>query len=150
MLAPQLQRLDEDTCLRADNVRRLLAATRGNQALIAASHGDPTAAEGRQGNHRPTCSAYYKLGWTLQASASRRSREELVAAAHAEGVALDAGFRGFTRRSSRRCRTAAPLKNAERAASSTVLLHHPILLCDRETIVRLAATLQRLDRWLQR
>ena len=41
---------------------------------------------------------------------------------------LDAGFRGFALRSSRRCRAAGPLTQSQRAAEQMIVLHHPILL----------------------
>ena len=52
----------------------------------------------------------------------------MLAALRAEGVAADAGFRGFARRSTKRCRHAGALPESKRAASGTVLLHHPVLL----------------------
>ena len=55
-------------------------------------------------------------------------RATFLAALQAEGVAIDEGFRGFTRRSERRCRRVGALEHSDRAAQQTVLLHHPVLL----------------------
>ena len=73
-------------------------------------------------------------------------REAFIAAVRAEGVALDAGFRGFTRRSERRCRKIGQLEHSRRAAESTVLLHHPVLLEGPEVIDRVAAALRKVLR----
>ena len=62
----------------------------------------------------------------------------------AEGVAMDAGFRGFTRRTSGRCRVVGDLVNASAAASGTLVLHHPVLLAPAETISRVAEALRKV------
>jgi len=89
--------------------------------------------------------SYYKLAWQYDPSqCGGANRESFVAAVQAEGVALDTGFHGFTRRPERRCRKVGDLEHAQRAAESTVLLHHPVLLQPAETIDRVAATLQKV------
>ena len=62
----------------------------------------------------------------------------------AEGVALDAGFRGFARRSSRRCRHSGDLAQCRRAAASTLVLHHPVLLKSAETVDRVATAVEKV------
>jgi hypothetical protein len=62
----------------------------------------------------------------------------------AEGVALDAGFRGFAGRSGTRCRIAGSLSHSAVAAEQTVILHHPVLLAAPGTIVRVAEALRRV------
>jgi hypothetical protein len=54
--------------------------------------------------------------------------DEFVAALHAEGLPIDRGFRGFVGRPSRRCRKVGDLTHSRRAAETTIVLHHPILL----------------------
>lgn len=80
-------------------------------------------------------SAWYKLPWLLQDGVDR---EVVVSRLRAEGVPVDVGFRGFAKRTARRCRKFGELTNAIRASSSTILLHHPALLepaATREQIV---------------
>jgi dTDP-4-amino-4,6-dideoxygalactose transaminase len=73
--------------------------------------------------------AYYKVGFQFDAAAFGLSRERFVAAARAEGVALDEGFRALhVGRSPGRFRQAGPLPEAERAHAGCVVLHHPVLL----------------------
>jgi dTDP-4-amino-4,6-dideoxygalactose transaminase len=86
--------------------------------------------------------AYYKLGFLYDAdSLGGFTRAEFIAAVRAEGIAVDAGFRGFLSRSARRCRRPDRLPVAEAAAASTVLLHHPVLLEPLEVIDRVADTI---------
>ena len=89
--------------------------------------------------------AFYKLPWLYDADATGGiDRQQFIAAVRAEGVALDVGFRGFTRRTLRRCRKVGPLEHSRRAAESTVLLHHPVLLEEPEVIDRVAAALRKV------
>lgn len=137
VLVPQLKRLQER------NQRRAIAAARLASQLTAA----PQIIAPFE--HRPeTAPAYYKLGLlyrpscdaTDQATALQR-RQRFIAAVQAEGVAIDAGFRGFANRSVSRCRTSGPLVSAHRAAQATLVLHHPVLLEPLETIDRVAAAI---------
>ncbi len=84
---------------------------------------------------------FYKL--PILADQASISRTQFLAAIQAEGVAMDVGFRGFAKRSQRRCRQAGSLHNAVRAAADTMLLHHPILIASDEQIHRLITTIQR-------
>jgi hypothetical protein len=58
----------------------------------------------------------------------------LVAAFQAEGIAMGTGFRGFHKRTERRCRTIGTLEHARQAAEKTIILHHPVLLESSEVI----------------
>ena len=90
---------------------------------------------------------FYKLAWRLQVEGDvEAARERFIEAIQAEGVAVDAGFRGFTRRSDRRCRKAHPLGASARAARATLLLHHPVLLEDGSTVHRVATALAKVAR----
>jgi perosamine synthetase len=136
VLLPQLEKLDARNAARAAAVERLLGQLmdpRAPRPLV----NRPTAALTRPG--------YYKLGFQFTpGDGPIASRDEFSTAARAEGIALDAGFRGFTHRSERRCRRPMPLPNAERAAANMLVLHHPILLEAHDTIDRLAAGIRKL------
>lgn len=137
VLLPQVERLDEDNRQRVRAVQRLLDACRQLPHLQPVA--DPWPG---------TIPVHYKLAWLCLESPDTAGgpvhvRDELAARLRAEGVAADAGFRGFTQRSERRCRRVGPLTNATRAATQTLLLHHPILLESDATISLLAETLIR-------
>jgi len=140
VLPPQLEKLAARNETRRDNVKRLLAALREVKALT------PVLNPADAGH-----ASYYKLAWLYDSShCGGANHESFVAAARAEGVALDTGFHGFARRPERRCRKVGDLPHAQRAAESTVLLHHPVLLESAETIDRVAAALQKVATGLVR
>jgi perosamine synthetase len=94
--------------------------------------------------------AYYKLAWRYlpangdrQSDCSQPKRGALICALQAQGIAIDAGFRGFKKRSANRCRMVGELINAQSAAETTLLLHHPILL-HPDQINLLAETMQKV------
>ena len=132
VLLPQINRLAERNRTRAANVRGLLAQL-GEDARLRAVALD-----------RPECSpSYFKLAWLYQPH-RQTSRETFLAASQAEGIPIDAGFRGFTHRGPRRCRRLGPLTHSRTAAERTVLLHHPILLQPATTIERLAQGIRKV------
>ena len=90
--------------------------------------------------------AYYKLPIIIQKD-SPFDRAKFLSAIQEEGVAMDVGFRGFAKRSTRRCRHAGSLENAAWAAENTMLLHHPILLSDDEQIDRLTGAIERCHKY---
>lgn len=118
VLIPQLRRLKERNRTRHNNVaylRRLLDDLTCLKPVAATSDSD-----------RP---AFYKLALLLDTPPDTTcTRQQFISAVRAEGIALDAGFRGFTRRSPRRCRKPGSLAASQRAADQTMLLHHPVLL----------------------
>ena len=71
-------------------------------------------------------------------------RDAFSAAARAEGIALDPGFRGFLRRGDRRRRIHGDCSTARSVIDRTLVLHHPILASDDATLDRAAVTLARL------
>ena len=85
-----------------------------------------------------TLPAFYKLPWLLQDRTPGWTRAEFVQALIAEGLSIGEGFRGFLRRSPRRCRKVGTLVNCQIAAQQTVVLHHPILLQTQEQISKVA------------
>ena len=132
-LPPQLHKLAARNARRNESVARLLAATGRLQALR------PVAT-----NPAESQPAYYKLAWCYDERQTAISREHFIAMIQAEGVAIDAGFRGFTRRGTRRCRRSGGLINSQQAADSTVLLHHPVLLAGDTAIDLVAAALNKV------
>jgi perosamine synthetase len=134
VLLPQLAKLEERNATRLANARRLVAALRDVPALAA-------PADQATGS-RP---AFYKLGWFyLPEHCGGAPRETFLAAVRAEGVALDAGFRGFVLRPASRARKDQPLENSRRAADATVLLHHPVLLENAATVDRVAGAVRKV------
>jgi perosamine synthetase len=128
ILLPQLARLAERNARRRANVERLLAQTKDVSGLRPPVN--PTAS---------SAPSYYKLAWRYCAAETGDCPiDEFVAAIQAEGVPMDTGFRGFARRTGRRCRKVGSLPHSQRAADSTLLLHHPILLESAERIEGLA------------
>ena len=129
LLLPQLEMLGERNSMRRRSFEILQAETADLTQLT------PLRAEA--GNQ----TTYYKVPWLLCGDVSR---EEIIRAAQAQGVALDSGFRGFVRRSARRCRHADSLDHSRRAAESTLLLHHPVLLEEPPVIEKIAHVLHGL------
>lgn len=127
VLLPQLALLDTRNAIRQKNAAYLVEKIRELDGLapIEKIPLDSTA-------------SFFKLGWLFNEDGWTVNREQFLAALQAEGVAIDAGFRGFTRRGSQRCRRVGELTNSARAAANTVLLHHPILLETESTIERVA------------
>jgi dTDP-4-amino-4,6-dideoxygalactose transaminase len=139
VLNPQWDKLAERNRFRAQQVARLIAMTNDLTAFksssATASNNDATISA----ENEP---AYYKFGWQLVRGAQR---ERWLSAAQALGLPVDAGFRGFSRRGTARCRSIGGLEHAREAAASTVVLHHPVLLQSDEIIARLAQGLRMLD-----
>jgi dTDP-4-amino-4,6-dideoxygalactose transaminase len=118
VLVPQLATLTERNRQRAAAVERLLEQTATVAPLV------PLVNRTAQSQ-----SVYYKLAWRYVAEAvGGMPLDEFLAALRAEGAPVDRGFRGFAGRSEKRCRRVTPLIESRRAAETTLLLHHPILL----------------------
>ncbi len=123
VLKPQIAKLSEHHRRRHDAVAFLLTQT--NSIDILAPLRNTTGGS----------PAFYKVAWRVHASVDR---DDMIALAQAEGVALDRGFRGFVKRSARRCRKPVPLERSRAAADQTVLLHHPVLLQPRPILEQVA------------
>jgi dTDP-4-amino-4,6-dideoxygalactose transaminase len=152
VLVPQLQRLAERNHVRRAGVERILAAT--SQCT------DLQPVQNRSGVEP----SYYKLAWMFEgdqrlaqqlaqqlakqlAQQLAGGRENFLAEAQSQRIPLDAGFRGFALRSSRRCRVAGELQHSAAAAARTVVLHHPVLLAGEDALARMIERLvQILDR----
>ena len=89
---------------------------------------------------------FYKLPILLKESSSI-DRASFLSAIQAEGVAMDIGFRGFAKRSMRRCRRTGSVNNAVMAAENTMLLHHPILLSDEDDVEKLISAIERCHKY---
>jgi len=134
VLLPQLESLAARNDERKNAVARLRAELAEESALKmvrAASDGDSPA--------------YYKLAWLLTAELSR---DEFIAAAQAEGLAIDAGFRGMAQRPVSRCRKVGELPHSHDAADQTILLHHPVLSAGDSVVARVSAAIRKVIRGL--
>ena len=126
VLRPQLAKLGVRNSKRRGRVATILEATAGLGEWLR-----PIAC---RANAEP---AYYKLAWSLiplenEAESEPALRERLIAKLQAAGAPIDVGFRGFTRRSTRRCEKCGSLEQSERLSQSTLLLHHPVLLAEKK------------------
>jgi len=145
VLLPQLCKLPEMTHTRAAAARHLCDQLHDLSQLKAGPVEKP-------GN----ISAYYKLAWRYQAAwggpsfgstapdGSNPLRDRLIDDLQVEGIAIDAGFRGFNKRSAKRCRVIGELSQAQAAAEATLILHHPSLLLNRSQLDLLAATIRKV------
>ncbi len=132
VLRPQLAKLAERNRTRSDRVATILQATVGLRNWLR-----PVV---RLENTEP---AYYKLAWSLiSAESEPQFRAALIAKLHAAGVPIDVGFRGFTRRSERRCEQVGTLETCTRLSRSTLLLHHPVLLAEKKAAQQVAQVLE--------
>ncbi|MCG8586548.1 MAG: aminotransferase class V-fold PLP-dependent enzyme [Pirellulales bacterium] len=133
VLLPQMAKLASRNSLRLSNARHLLAGLADVEQLRLVRIED---------NDQP---ALYKVAMRYEPAIENSSaREEFINTMHAEGIAIDAGFRGFAGRSARRCRKSGSPENAVAAAEATVLLHHPILLEESAVIDRLVGAIRRV------
>ena len=116
VLNPQIDSLDDDNAIRSQNARHLIERTSaidGIDGLVFTSEQHPV---------------FYKVAWLVP---SCQQRAALLALAQQYELPLFEGFRGFVKRSERRCGKPVALNHSERAAEATVLLHHPMLLADK-------------------
>lgn len=136
----QLPDLAEENLRRAQAVQILISGGRSNSFLkwLAGTSGE---------GDRP---AFYKLplwvssGDKSEDEAEQEVRRRFITALQAEGVAADEGFRGFFRRSAQRCRQVGSLAAARQAAARTVLLHHPVLLEDEQTLAGVRQAMEKV------
>lgn len=139
VLLPQLRRLAERQAIRLAAVHRLSGALHGCEGLI------PPRLD--VADSQP---AYYKLGLSYEVERmGGHDRATFIAAAQAEGIAIDAGFRGFMLRSGRRCRRFGELTVTQTASDRTLVLHHPVLLEPEAVVDRLGETLHGLTAYFR-
>jgi dTDP-4-amino-4,6-dideoxygalactose transaminase len=131
VLLPQVERLEERNAERRSRVGLLGGLLAGVPGLRPFRN----AADAGAG-------VYYKVGLQFDAGAFGLDRARFVAAARAEGVGVDEGFRALhVGRSPSRWRGAGPLAEAERAGAGAVVLHHPVLLGDDCDVEEVAAAI---------
>ncbi len=138
LLLPQLSQLEDLNQRRLSAVRRITAALSESKWLQTLEVS--TFSEGNM-------PAFYKLPIRIKANAPF-DRASFIGIIQEEGIMLAEGFRGFAKRSSRRCRSIGDLQHSRSAAATTMLLHHPILLSRRTDIDRLIETLGRAESYL--
>ena len=132
-LCPQFDTLPEMTEVRHRNATRLIDSTSSLDELV-----------GLQQIVDESTPAYYKVPWLLKDRTPGWSRSELVNALQAEGLPIGEGFRGFLRRSPRRCRKTGTLVNCQIASQQTIVLQHPVLLEPEETLTLVASAIHKV------
>lgn len=126
-----------------DRLQQLLEAWEVHQIVMV----QPPARDDR--------SSFYKVGLQLVPQLNERSnalaarRDRWSAHLRAEGVAVDAGFRGFAGRTGNRCRRIGELSHSRHAAAATLLLHHPVLLESDDTIDLVAMAIAKVAKAMQ-
>ena len=91
-------------------------------------------------NDSDSLPSFYKWGFQIPGmpnKSTERLRDSLVHWLREHAIPCGAGFAGFTKRSTQRCRRPASLPMSELAASRTVLIHHSQLLTDQANLTRL-------------
>ena len=150
VLLPQCEKLNERNQRRQENARWLVDQLKDIDDLQPCKN--LTSEEGGDdligtGQNR---AVHYKLAWSyLPATRQAQSRDQFLQFVRNEGIDMGAGFRGFHRRSVNRCRHSGPLVNAQAAAETIVLLHHPVLLEGRGKMEHVVKTLTRVVGELQ-
>ena len=127
-LLPQIDKLQERNQTRNRHVNQLYEATDSIELLRSMNQVVKTDVQ----------PAFYKAPWLIEIDSTDWTRDEFIQSIQAEGVAIDVGFRGFTRRSVKRCRHVGALINSRIAAQQTIILHHPVLL-ESENVIELVA-----------
>ncbi len=141
-LVPQFDHLDELNRHRWSNARRISESLRESTVFRALRIGE--CATDSNAHSFPV---FYKFPLLLAESIDRQA---VVTALQAEGMAADAGFRGFALRAPRRCRVAGSLEQSRIAANRTVLVHHPLLLGDDTLISEAINALEKVSQWAER
>ncbi len=93
--------------------------------------------------------AYYKVGFRYRVeSFGGLSRDLFIRSLRAEGIAIDAGFRGLHLiHAKRRFRAADELTEASRADVGMVTLHHPVLWEGEKSIDEIATAIRKVRDW---
>lgn len=90
---------------------------------------------------------YYKVGFSYDPDGFGLPRDRFVAAARAEGVAFDPGFRALhVGRSPTRFRAVGDLPHATAAHDRCVILHHPVLLGTDEDLANVVRAVDKVYR----
>jgi dTDP-4-amino-4,6-dideoxygalactose transaminase len=134
VLPPQIRKLSERNAIRLHRAAQLVTSLADLRALRAVRENPPVSV-----------ASYFMLAFLYDAvHCGGWPRERFLAAVQAEGAPLDAGFRGFVRRGTSRCRHAWSLEHSRSASDATVILHHPILLESPHKIERLSVAIRKV------
>ncbi len=146
VLRPQLERLDERNSGRWEMVKRLSQDLKHFQFPQGRSVLRPLVDACSTGE--ADCPAFFKVGLQYDlAKSTGLSREFFSNAMRAEGIAVDPGFRSLHRiHSKRRFRAVGNLPNADVCDEHVLVLHHPVLLEDKESVVQIRTAAQRVCR----
>ncbi len=139
VLTPQLATLGTMNETRNRNAQNLIRNTVEFDSLSCLTQLESCTTEDRE-----LTTAFYKLPWLLRDRPRGWPRVDFIAALNAEGLQVGEGFRGFLRRSPRRCRKVGTLVQSQIAAQQTVLLSHPILLQPESVIVQAAQAIEKI------
>jgi len=138
VLVPQMDQLARRNATRATAAKYLIEALSHLPGIRPLADANPT---------EDLAPGFFKLGMQYDAASfNNHPRDAFAAAVRAEGVALDAGFRDFSRRSDRRCRKVGDLEESRRAGQGALVLHHPVLLEDSTTLRLVAEALEKVTR----
>lgn len=117
-LIPQLERLEEANRYRSALISELDCLATSFPCLQDPMLGDAIGSGVR---------VHYKKAWLV---ADLELRDRLLSACLGQQIPLGEGFRGFLRRTSRRCTSVDDLCNSLRASQQTILLHHGYLVAE--------------------
>jgi len=127
VLIPQLKKLDNRNRQRFDAFKILLdklSQFNADDSIKAKSIKAKSIKVDNQ--HAP---AFYKIPIAIEPDDPSR-KQTIIDSLQSQGIKIDHGFRGFTKRSQRRCRLHGDCENARMLAQQTLVLHHPCLLSD--------------------
>ena len=144
VLRPQLDRLDDRNSARwktvkclSEDLEQLLSPD--NESVLRPL---VDACSSREAD----CPAFFKVGLQYDTSKSTGlSRAAFSSAMRSEGIAIDPGFRSLHRiHSKRRFRAVGELPNASLCDEHVLVLHHPVLLQDKEAVDQIRTVAQRV------
>lgn len=138
VLAPQFEKLATNREVRRQNAQSLMQTTDGIPILKGLQPPD---------SESELIADYHELPWFIDDVRSNWTRADFIKAVQAEGVAVDVGYRGFTRRGVRRCRQHGALIHSRVAAQQTMVLHHPVLLDSESVIAKVAEAFAKVANW---
>ncbi len=134
-LLPQLDQLSELTGRRFQSAAFLCEQV--NQVEGLSTLGFSTMTD--HGANRQSVNAIYKIPVRVDAEVDVETFVDRLAA---DGLPVGLGFRGFYRRSQRRCRKPVELPNSKIAAEQTLLISHPVLLHELATLELIVSCLK--------
>lgn len=146
LLLPQLEQLSPRNEVRHQSAIKISNALNALSGLHSLSNQHAPFIrvdnQSESGSQPKSVGSYYKLPVAIDENFDF-DRSQFLSVLQPEGIAIDVGFRGFFKRSRRRCRSVGELPNSQFAAANTIVLHHPILLSGEESIERLIDTFTR-------